>query len=334
MLLKSIRFVKCPQCKSSFTALNNKIAGNNIIEGLLQCKKCNRKYPIEHGLAHLVKFAYSGEKQIADSFGFEWEKHVNKQIEENTVFGKTIDDELSYFFQATNTTAESLKDKVILDAGCGGARLTKFIAGFSPKLVFGIDIHYGLKFAQSAISPSDPCDLIAADIYHPPFANNSFDIVWCNGVIHHTPDPYKAFKSLSLLVKSGGKLYVWVYEKHLSPYMMMRDLLQKIGLSNLPFSALLTVCQSFAFLSVIIHTVYRILISPFTLLFNQNNRIKNSVRIRTYPEFVMTWFDVLSPSYVYRYSRKDIVDWFERNGFENLRFYEDQIGICGIKKQI
>ena len=37
---------------------------------------------------------------------------------------------------------------------------------------------------------------------------NSFDLVMCNQVLEHVPDPIKAFNNLVLMAKSGG--YVWV----------------------------------------------------------------------------------------------------------------------------
>ena len=46
----------------------------------------------------------------------------------------------------------------------------------------------------------------------------------------------------------------------------------------------------------------------------------------------MTWFDVLSPKYAEEYKRSQISEWFVRQGFGNLAFYPDQIGISGIKQ--
>ena len=46
----------------------------------------------------------------------------------------------------------------------------------------------------------------------PPLEPASFDLVYCIGVIQHTPDPERAFDSLSRLVKPGGQLAVWIYD--------------------------------------------------------------------------------------------------------------------------
>jgi len=44
-----------------------------------------------------------------------------------------------------------------------------------------------------------------------PFENNVADYTICNGVIHHTADPYKAFTELVRITKPGGYIYLNVY---------------------------------------------------------------------------------------------------------------------------
>ena len=58
-----------------------------------------------------------------------------------------------------------------------------------------------------------------------PFKNGYFDVVWCSGVLHHTPDPKEAFQSIARKVKTGGRLFVSVYGKDLHHYRVFRHLL-------------------------------------------------------------------------------------------------------------
>ena len=46
-----------------------------------------------------------------------------------------------------------------------------------------------------------------------PFKNNSFDFVWCNGVIHHTSDFKKGLKELVRVCKNGGHIWLYLYGK-------------------------------------------------------------------------------------------------------------------------
>ena len=37
---------------------------------------------------------------------------------------------------------------------------------------------------------------VNADIFDDVLSDDFFDFIWCNGVLHHTKDPYLAFKTL------------------------------------------------------------------------------------------------------------------------------------------
>ena len=53
------------------------------------------------------------------------------------------------------------------------------------------------------------CDIknagfLQMNLFRPAFHDNVFDVVICNGVLHHTSDALGGFKSLSRLVKPSG----------------------------------------------------------------------------------------------------------------------------------
>ena len=47
-----------------------------------------------------------------------------------------------------------------------------------------------------------------------PFPNGFFDIVYSNGVLHHTPDTAKAIKEVYRVLKPGGQAVIMLYAKH------------------------------------------------------------------------------------------------------------------------
>ena len=55
------------------------------------------------------------------------------------------------------------------------------------------------------------------DVQHPPFAPETFDVVYSDGVPHHTPKTEVSFCALAPLVKRGGRYFVWLYRSDLSP---------------------------------------------------------------------------------------------------------------------
>lgn len=47
-----------------------------------------------------------------------------------------------------------------------------------------------------------------------PFPDNTFDVVYSNGVIHHTPNTYRVVQEIRRVLKPGGKAIVMVYAEH------------------------------------------------------------------------------------------------------------------------
>ena len=54
-------------------------------------------------------------------------------------------------------------------------------------------------------------DLHEADAEHLPFADNSFDIVYSYGVMHHSPDPAQCIREARRVLKPGASLRIMIY---------------------------------------------------------------------------------------------------------------------------
>lgn len=105
---------------------------------------------------------------------------------------------------------EKVDDKSILyDIGCGVGNWTEAYLKFNiPKNnIILVDIApeniMALKRKGFRAREGNVLDLS--------IENNVADFTICNGVIHHTTDPFKAFKELVRITKSGGYIYLNVY---------------------------------------------------------------------------------------------------------------------------
>lgn len=239
----AIGLLACPNCtgKLKVEAAREGVA---LHEGMLECERCRQRYFIEDGVPRLV-----GRENLAASpsrsFGFQWGCWLAGGFDRDTIYGISAEREIREFLAYTGYGLQNLKGKVILDAGCGSGRLTKFL-GEQGAVVVGMDVHSALPEVQRYCSNASNVTIIQGDILKPPLHASVFDLVWSEGVIHHTGDASKAFDCLATLVKPGGRLFVWVYwNRENNLYRKTRNVL-RWGY-RLPMPLLFALCYFLAF---------------------------------------------------------------------------------------
>jgi len=109
-----------------------------------------------------------------------------------------------------NAWDESVFSGRVLDVGCGMGRYAALVAEYGGEVV-GVDVS---RAVEKAAELWPQCSFVQADIIDPPFAPESFDLVYSFGVLHHLPDPIRGLLRCHELVKPGGRLLVWVYSSH------------------------------------------------------------------------------------------------------------------------
>ena len=99
----------------------------------------------------------------------------------------------------------------LFDIGCGSGFWTETY------LKYGINKN---KITLLDLAPAnieelkkDNFNAICGSVLELPFENNVSDFTVCNGVIHHTPDPEKAFSELVRITRPGKFIYLNVYNK-------------------------------------------------------------------------------------------------------------------------
>jgi SAM-dependent methyltransferase len=105
---------------------------------------------------------------------------------------------------------------LVLEVGCGTGQLTNFLGMEWNRRVFGSDIC--LNSLRLAKGFRDRCGIknvgfLQMNLFRPAFQHEVFDLAVCNGVLHHTVDPLRGFKSICQLVKPGGYVVIGLYNK-------------------------------------------------------------------------------------------------------------------------
>jgi len=105
--------------------------------------------------------------------------------------------------------------KTILEIGVGlGADHRQFAE--SGAICAGIDLtHKAIDITEKRLNAFDlKSDLSIGDAEALKFPDNTFDMVWSWGVIHHSPNTERAADEIVRVLKPGGEFKVMVYNKY------------------------------------------------------------------------------------------------------------------------
>lgn len=112
---------------------------------------------------------------------------------------------------------EEYRGKKILDCGCGTGEFTCWYASQGNEVtaidLSGPSIEDARAYAKS-YDLDDRIEFIQKSVLELDLPENSFDIVYSYGVLHHTPDPYRGFQNMVRVCKPGGVVIVSVYSKY------------------------------------------------------------------------------------------------------------------------
>ena len=102
----------------------------------------------------------------------------------------------------------------LLEVGCGmGTDLLQFARGGAK--VTGVDLTpRSIETSRRHLELyGQTGEFAIADCERLPFAGESFDVVYSNGVLHHTPDTAGAVRDIYRILKPGGQARVMLYHR-------------------------------------------------------------------------------------------------------------------------
>jgi len=106
--------------------------------------------------------------------------------------------------------------KNVLEVGCGTGQLSIYFSIGANNNIVGLDPTIeSLKLAKNFSDKNNITNIkfVNADIFDDVLSDNYFDLIWCNGVLHHTKDPYGAFEILVKSLKKEGYVLIGLYNK-------------------------------------------------------------------------------------------------------------------------
>lgn len=157
--------------------------------------------------------------------GFYKKNFLNQNYDTQSLFGKLWEERkiekklnsskvLLELLKRSKIDIKILKGKKVLDMGCGSGRFTNAFAKLGCKSVTGVDLgDHGLKVGRqfAKMNKINNVRFIKASVLKLPFKDNSFDFVFCKGVLHHTGNLYKGLFELKRVLRENSYAFLYLY---------------------------------------------------------------------------------------------------------------------------
>jgi len=178
----------------------------------------SREFIVKRGIPRELDIYSEAQKQTRDAFSYKWSQRDTYESEKFK--SQSYDWLLSRYFNGDEASKlqfiQKIKGGLFFDAGCGSA--------FSSLLLFGDylkDVHYlGIDISQSVDTAKARLEerglkgeFIQADITKLPVREPLFDVIFSEGVLHHTDSTKESLKKLTSLLGTGGLILFYVYRK-------------------------------------------------------------------------------------------------------------------------
>jgi len=302
----------CPDCLKTLELQVSEQTGDRVITGVLRCPSCSKCYPVRKGIPRFLD-----AESYVDNFGWQWNRFSRTQID---AFSGAHESE-DRFRAETGWRPSEIKGELVLDAGCGAGRFSA-IAGQWGARVIAVDLNEAVESCRDNME--ELCldvEVVQASLYALPFRPATFDRIFSLGVLQHTPDPHSAMARLPQLLKPGGRLAYWLYEKRWTRFIMLRSYLRMLTRRLSPRA-------NYALSAALVSTFF-----PVTLMLSRIPGLRRALplvpissrhfwgrlSIRQQWEWTMLdTFDSYSPVYELNQTEKEVVNILASSGMEEV----------------
>lgn len=226
----------CPRCKGHIIKKDE----------FLVCQGCAAKYPLiqeipvmlsEESISNVIKKdiqQFWGE--LYDAAYADSDESMDKREFLNLLSNLEKMFQKRRHLAVTEMPIKNISGMEILDVGSGAGAHLALLALHGAKVI-ATDITFdrvvATKKKLAMIDNSDEYFALQADAEELPFRDDSFDIVFSNGVLHHLPNTDTAIGEIFRVLKPNGKAIIMIYAKHSFYYWIGLFLYQGIIRGNL-----------------------------------------------------------------------------------------------------
>jgi len=195
----------CPACGGELAAASEGAA----------CASCARRFPRTDGIYQLFWPHDGAAGDVTDVVKAFYEEHPFPNYDEHESLRSLVAKSRSGLY--AKLLGEQLPDNAdVLEIGCGTGQLSNFL-GITCRSVTGTDLCLNsLRMAEEfrARHGLSRVRFLQMNLFRPSLKPEQYDVVLCNGVLHHTSDPYAGFRSIARLLRPGGLAVIGLYNRY------------------------------------------------------------------------------------------------------------------------
>ena len=282
-------------------------------------------------------------QQTYRSFYDKWEKNKDLAFSETLREGSDIYSWILNWngFKSTGEFQRWLSNKnKILDAGCGNGRVTALLRKHSPEStkITGIDLT-SAHIAEKNLNKFKNLEFKQFDLLDDLRELGSFDLIYCQEVLHHTLNPEQAFKNLCSLLTVGGEIAIYVY-KLKAPSREFCDEFIRNEISNLPYEKSMKVMQEITDFGMALHNTDKNVTVPNLEVMGIKGGTYSIQRLIYHFFMKCFWnpdldfdanaainYDWYHPQLCSKHSLEEVEDWFIKNELSIKHTNVDHYGI-------
>ncbi len=269
----------------------------------------------------------------SESFGFQWNKFAKTQLDSYSGFSITSD----RFYRVTKWRKEDLKGSKILEVGSGAGRFTEVVVQTGAELH---SVEYSgavdANYKNNGHYPN--LQLYQASLYEMPFEKESFDKIFCLGVLQHTPDVKQSFNALLPFLKKGGEIAVDVYSKNWKSYFYSKYWVRPVT-KRMKKETLLLLIQSyipiwFPVSSLLLRIPYiGKFLAQIIPICNYSLQYPYMSKPQLIEWAILDTFDMLSPEYDQRQNLPTLKNWMEEADLDIIYCGKGDNGYVGLGRK-
>jgi len=184
-------------------------AGIEIVAGTLDCRSCQKRFPIVESIPWLFDPAHApSSRTFSDTialYSYLWTR-TDSDISQNPTHVEGVEEALG---------EPVVQGGLWLDAGSGSGADTVAMASRHPSVeVISVDISEGVyeTYRRAAWLPN--VHVVRGSVLALPLKSGICDFAYSFGVLHHTSDPEGGMREIARVVKAQGPVSLYLYEDH------------------------------------------------------------------------------------------------------------------------